>query len=234
MTYPPSSGSPYGATPCTKDPYVATPNRPATPPASEGVKGPLILLFIGAGLCVAAVVVLIVLVTSATRTAADIRPIEANGSTTVSLESATPYGLYGNGGSRCEVVGPDGAELDVTVPMSTITVNDRILFGQVTAQTSGEHTITCFTGAGTEGVYFGPPVDAKSIVRSVFGVFAVVGMFITGIPLTIGGIIGLVVRNSNNPRARRTWAAAPPAGSGGGAPGTAPEFRRSPDFPATN
>ncbi|WP_103062637.1 hypothetical protein [Actinomyces qiguomingii] len=202
MAYPPYPSSPYATAP-----YGSMP-----PPTPKGIKGPLILLLFGAGLCVAAVAVLMLLVTSAARVTDNFHPIDATGSTTLNLNSAQVYGLYGNGGSQCQVVGPDGTDIDVIPPEATITFNDHRMFGEITVKTSGEHTITCTTTPIGEGVYLGRLVDGQTVARGIFGIFAVTGLFIVGVPLTVIGIIWLVVRNSNNAKARRALAAAPPGG----------------------
>lgn len=201
-----------GRTPYGPGPYVQAAPSPA--PAPKGRKGPLILLLSGVALCVVAGIAIIIVAVSATRTAGELQPIVANGTTTVRLEAGEVYGLYGNGSSGCTVAGADGTELEVTKPSSSITVNDRRLFGVIAPASSGDHAITCSTLLASEDVYFGPLIGAQDIGRAVFGVLAAAGLLVLGVPLTISGIIWLVVRNSHNRRALQAQAAYPTAGTG--------------------
>ncbi|PHP53662.1 hypothetical protein [Actinomyces ruminis] len=210
MAYPSTSGSPYVRVPHGADP---SPYGPAAP-TPKGRKGPLILLLSGVALCVIAGIAIIVSALSLTRTAGALQPIVADGTSTVRLDAQEVYGLYGNGSSDCAVTAADGTELEVTRPSSSITVNDRQLFGMIAPTSSGEYTITCSTLLVSGDVYFGPLVGAQDIGRMVFGVIASIAMLVLGIPLTIGGIIWLVVRNSHNKRALQAQAVYPTAGTG--------------------
>ncbi|SDN23109.1 hypothetical protein [Actinomyces ruminicola] len=211
MSYPPSAGSPYAAAPhgSGQAPYGAAAPQP------KGRKGPLILLLSGVAVCVAAVVLIVVFVASGARAIGDLQPIDANGTAAVQLESTAVYGLYGNGGSQCTVTDADGREVEVTIPTSNVEVNDRRLFGVVAPNASGDYTITCSTSFAGGDVFFGPLVDAQDIGRMVLGVLVVIGMFMVGIPLAIGGIIWMVVRNSRNKRAQQAWSGGYPTGRPG-------------------
>ncbi|RAX19986.1 hypothetical protein DRB06_10250 [Actinomyces sp. Z5] len=164
-------------------------------------------------LCVLAAVIVVAFAGYMTRFDHDPRPVDANGSTRVQLDSTVTYGLYGNGDSQCSVTAADGTEATLATPWSNTTVNGHLLFATVEAGISGEYTVTCTTSVAGEDVYFGPAIGAQDVGRSVFLVFAAVCMFIVGVPLTIGGIIWLVVRNSHNRRALQAQAAYPTAGT---------------------
>ncbi|WP_147681435.1 hypothetical protein [Actinomyces ruminicola] len=205
MSLPPHSGYPYGAAS-----FGAGPT-----PAPKGRKGPLILLLSGSALCVVAVVLTMVFIASSARAINDLQPIEADGADTAQLDSSVVYGLYGNGGSQCTVTAADGTEVEVISPTSYVEVNERRLFGMVAPAASGDYTITCSTSFPGYDVWFGPLVDGGDIGRMVAGVFVVVGMFIVGLPLAVGGAIWLAVRHSHNRRLHQ----APPAAGAGAYPG---------------
>lgn len=209
MAYPSTSGSPYARAPHGAGPSPYGPGAPAP----KGRKGPLILLLSGVALCVIAGIAIIVSVVSLTHTAGALQPIAANGTSTVRLEAQEVYGLYGNGSSDCGVTTADGTTLEVTRPSSNVTVNDRQLFGMVAPTSSGNYTITCSTLLVGADVYFGPLVGAQDVARMVFGVLASIAILVLGVPLTIGGIIWLVVRNSHNRQALQAQAAYPIAGT---------------------
>ena len=218
---PPASGSPYGPGPYgpgsnapsmgvpAHAPY-APPGGPVNAPAPYGpglpqatvksTRGPVVLLTIGIIFVVAAVATLVLAINSVAGVANSLNEINGHGNSQVTLEENGHYGLYGDSSTECTVRNPDGGEVTVRTPSASIEINNHQMFGTFTATKAGEYTVTCNSLLDTP-VYLGEGATAGGIFNSAAGIILAVLGLVIGVPMTIGGLIWLVVRRSNNRRA---------------------------------
>ena len=218
---PPASGSPYGPGPYDPGnnapsmgvpahaPY-APPGGPVNAPAPYGpglpqatvksTRGPVVLLTIGIILVVAAVAALGFAISSVAGVADSLNEINGHGNSQVTLEENGHYGLYGDSSTECTVRNPDGGEVSVRTPSASIEINNHQMFGSFNATKAGEYTVTCNSLLDTP-VYLGEGATAGGIFNSAAGIILAVLGLVIGVPMTIGGLIWLVVRRSNNRRA---------------------------------
>lgn len=196
------------------------PYGPGLPQATvKSTRGPVVLLTIGIILVVAAVAALGFAISSVAGVADSLNEINGHGNSQVTLEENGHYGLYGDSSTECTVRNPDGGEVSVRTPSASIEINNHQMFGSFNATKAGEYTVTCNSLLNTP-VYLGEGVTAGGILNSAAGiVLAILGLVIGAVPMTIGGLIWLVVRRSNNRRA----AAAQGAGIVGSAPPGPPD-----------
>ncbi|QPL05651.1 MULTISPECIES: hypothetical protein [Actinomyces] len=217
--YPPAGqggyGQPYAQQPQTQQPpaYNAYPSVPAYgAPAGYGAgpaatvrstTGPKILLTIGLVMLVGAIVAFAVSLASILNVSGSLSEIPRNGTSTATLEVGNVYGIYSGGLVSCDVADPSGKPVNLTSVSSndSSNVDGNPLIGVFTPQTSGEYTITC-TSSSSKPVYLGLSLNGDGLIASGLGI---VGSIVLGLPallLTIGGIIWLGVRRSQNKQAQ--------------------------------
>lgn len=210
--YPPPEGNDPSYQPGPQpypEQYGSVPGGPQPQPAppTRGRKGPLAMLI--AGLACGVVSVILILIGAGVGVGGAV----AAGQEQVLLEPGTPhtldveadmeYGIYLDGPSevRCYAENQNDEPVEIEAPGANVTVNNR---NRVLVITTGpgdtELNLVCETDTGGDfffGENFGDKLGGMVIPIAIG---AIVGFF--AFPLTIGGIIWLVVRNREIKRAR--------------------------------
>lgn len=200
---------------------------PMAVPVVRSRRAPVVMLVIGAVMLLAAIVVAIASVGSLLALSSSLVRINGTGTTTMTLEADSDYGLYHNGMSTsCDVTGPDGQDVPLAFPGSRINVDDQILFGTFTTTASGDYEISCTT-FGYAGplpsdsddvhdikVSIGDAVDVGSLASRIIITIGSILIGIIGVVLLIAGLIWLLVRTSGNKKARQAQLAADGIGVG--------------------
>ncbi|SHE24640.1 hypothetical protein [Actinomyces glycerinitolerans] len=154
------------------------------PPASGRPRVPL---RIGVVLCLVALAGLAICLPMA-RPIRDLQALDSAGVTTVSLDAATTYGLWGYSTVDCTVTGPNGDGVVVLPPSEETPVADHRILGVIEAEATGDHTFTC-SGHEKQEVSVGRLTDLRIVDCGWWGAITATCMGLVGLPLaTFGGI----------------------------------------------
>lgn len=210
--YPPPEGNDPSYQPGPQphpEPYGSVPGGPQPQPAppTRGRKGPLAMLISGIACGIIGVVLILI------GAGVGIGGAVSAGNEQVMLESGTPhnldveadtkYAIYLNGPTtvRCYAENQNDEPVEIEAPGANVTVNnrDRVLL-ITTGPGDTSLNLRCETDNGGDfffGENFGDKLGgmvAPLVIGVILGFFA--------FPLTIGGIVWLVVRNREIKRAR--------------------------------
>lgn len=192
----------------------------AVPPRKSGMTTPgKVLFFLGLLLSLVAVAVAVWGVTSTVRTAstmqADAIQVQQDTATTVPMEADRVRLILADPGTEpsCTVAAPNGQDVPVSQDpaFDAAAQEGLVVVGTFTAQTAGEHTVTC---------------DAPAMISPSLGLSDVTGIVAAGIaflalfPLVLLTLLGLVLWLVGRNRDKKAALAASGYGTGPGGYGT--------------
>lgn len=210
--YPPPEGNEPSYQPGPQphpEPYGAATGgpQPAPPARTRGRKGPLAMLISGIACGIIGVVLFVigagVGIGGAVSAGKEQVMLESGTPHTLDVDADTKYGIYLNGPTtvRCYAENQNDEPVQIEAPGANITVNnrDRVLV-ITTGSADTSMTLLCETDNGGDfffGENFGDKLGGMVAPMVIGGILGFLGF-----PLTIAGIVWLVVRNREIKRAR--------------------------------